>query len=109
MRRKSPGTGGTGKFYHIVLRPKYEFKTFRTQDIGAKGHLERLAGHRRSGSWDTVSWLVSKDDAHKSGSKLSITNPKVKDSLGKAISGPITHIKGDVFHAVPKKASKKKT
>lgn len=107
MRRKSPGTGGTGKFYRIVVRPKYEFKTFRMQDVGAKGHLERLAGHRPSGSWDTVSWLISKEDAKKNGSKLNITNAKVKASLGKAISGPITHIKGDIFHASPKKAVKK--
>jgi hypothetical protein len=102
-RRRAPGTGGKGKFYRIVVRPKYEFSSFRTQDVGSRGHLERLAGHRLSGSWDTVSWLVSKEDAHVSKSKLVVTNKKVKLSLEKALRGPIQHVQGDIFHAHPRK------
>ncbi|MBX4195701.1 hypothetical protein KW796_01960 [Candidatus Parcubacteria bacterium] len=102
-KRKMPGTGGRGRFYRIVVRPKYEFSNFRIQDVGSKGHLERLAGERPSGSWDTVSWLISKDDADIRSGKLVITNSKVKKSLDKAIRGPITHVKGDVFHAYPRK------
>lgn len=108
-KRKAPGTGGHGKFYRIVVRPKGEFTSFRTQDVGSKGHLERLAGHRRSGSWDTESWLVSKNDAHISGNKLIITNKKVKDAIAKGTSGPITHVKMDVFHAHPRKNVPEKT
>lgn len=102
-RRKAPGTRGKGKFYRIVVRPKAEFTSFRIQDVGSKGHLERLAGHRPSGSWDTVSWLISKEDAHVSQGKLVITNKKVKDSLAKATRGPIKHIRADIFHAYPRK------
>lgn len=103
MVRKAPGTSGKGKFFRIVVRPKQEFKSFRIQDVGSKGHLERLAGHRSSGSWDTVSWLVSKDDAHITGDKLVITNKKVKEAIEKGTSGKIVHVRADIFHAHPRK------
>lgn len=102
-RRKAPGTGGKGKFFRIVVRPKDEFTSFRVQDVGSAGHLERLAGHRPSGSWDTVSWLVSKDDAHIAGEKLVITNKKVKEAIEKGTSGAIKHVRADVFQAHPRK------
>lgn len=102
--RKKPGTTGKGRFYRIEVRPKNEFVTFRVQDVGVRGDLERLAGKRSSGSWDTVSWLVEKDTAHvDSSGKLVIINPKVKEALAKGIRGPITHIKGDIFKALPRK------
>ena len=31
--RKKPGTGGKGRFYRIVVRPKSKFSSFRNQDI----------------------------------------------------------------------------
>jgi hypothetical protein len=102
-KRKAPGTGGKGKFYRIMVRPKDEFTSFRNQDVGGKGHLERLAGHRSSGSWDTVSWLVSKDDAHIEKGKLVITNKKVREAVEKGTSGAIKHVKADIFQAHPRK------
>jgi signal transduction histidine kinase len=42
--RKKPGTTGKGHFYRIMVRPKSEFVTFRVQDVGEKGGLERVAG-----------------------------------------------------------------
>lgn len=102
--RKKPGTTGKGRFYRIEVRPKGEFVTFRNQDVGRRGDLQRLAGKRSSGSWDTVSWLVEKDTAHvDSKGKLVITNPKVRESLSKQIRGKLTHVKGDVFRALPRK------
>lgn len=62
--RQKPGSTGEGNFYRIEVRPKGQFSSFRTQDVGKKGGLERVAGHRASGSWDTAVWLVSKKDAH---------------------------------------------
>lgn len=100
-KRKAPGSTGKGKFYRIELRPKEQFTRFRVQDVGKKGGLERLAGHRPSGSWDTVSWLVSKDKASVIRGRLTITGEKEK-SLLKQIKGPITHVKGDIFHAHPR-------
>lgn len=100
--RKKPGTTGAGKFYRIMVRPKGEFKSFRVQDVGGTGGLERLAGRRTSGSWDTVSWLVEKKDAHVKNGHLIITDPKAKSVL-KNISGHIYHVKGDIFRAHPRK------
>lgn len=100
-KRKAPGSTGKGKFYRIELRPKGRFSSFRVQDVGKKGGLERLAGHRKSGSWDTVSWLISKDKADVINGRLKITGKK-EQSVLKQIKGPITHIKGDIFHAHPR-------
>jgi hypothetical protein len=72
-KRAKPGTKGTGDFFRIVVRPKEEFTSFRNQDVGDPGHLQRLAG-RRSGSWATQAWLVSKKDAHQKASS-SYRNP----------------------------------
>lgn len=102
--RKKPGTGGAGEFYRIDIRPASDFATFRTQDVGKKGGLERVAGKRKSGKWATVTWLVSKKHAHVTPSgRLVIDNAKEKASLAKAISGTITHTKGDLFSAHPAK------
>ncbi len=103
--RTKPGLGGKGKFYHIEVRPANQFKTIRTQDVGEKGHLERRAGRRASGSWDTISWLVSKADAHISDGELKIDNPRVRNALigKKQIRGKITHVKGDIFKAQPRR------
>lgn len=99
--RKKPGAGG-GKFFRIDIRPKTQFSTYRTQDVGRKGGLERIAGKRPSGSWDTITWLISKDDAHLSGNNLVIDDPKIKSFL-KQIRGDIVHKKGDVFKALPRR------
>ena len=101
-RRKAPGSTGKGKFYRILVRPKGDFTSFRVQDVGKKGGLERLAGHRASGSWDTVSWLIEKKDAKVKSGHLIVTGTKAKSVL-KNISGHIYHVKGDIFRAHPRK------
>jgi hypothetical protein len=100
-KRKAPGTGGSGHFYRIEVRPKSEFTSFRNQDVGGKGGLERLAGRRSSGSWATVSWLIEKNKAKVVNGHLEITDAKIRDSL--KIRGPIAHKKGDVFAAKDRK------
>lgn len=101
--RKKPGTTGKGDFYRIEIRPKSTFTSFRTQDVGKKAGLERIAGRRSSGSWDTATWLVSKKDARMTADKkLVITDAKAKTVLDQ-ISGKIIHVKGDVFKAHPRK------
>lgn len=102
--RKKPGTTGAGKFYRIEVRPKSNFTSFRTQDVGGKGGLERVAGRRSSGSWATAAWLVSKKNAHISAKgELIVDDKKERASLAKALRGKITHVKGDVFTAHPVK------
>jgi hypothetical protein len=96
--RKKPGTTGGGEYYHIQVRPKNEFVTFRTQDVGGPGHVERVAGKRESGSWDTQAWLVSKTDAHVEGDRLIPDTADAKELFARLGSEP-THLKGDVFKA----------
>lgn len=97
-KRSKPGTKGEGNYYRIVLRSKDEFVTFRNQDVGDPGGLQRLAGKRSSGSWSTQAWLVSKDFAHVEDEELVPDNKETKDLLESLGSKP-THQKGDVFTA----------
>lgn len=99
--RQKPGTTGKGKFFRIEVRPKSAFKTFRIQDVGRKGGLERLAGKRSSGSWDTVAWLISKEDAKIRNKELIIKEAGAKSVL-KSLRGPILRVKGDIFKAYPR-------
>ena len=97
-KRAKPGTKGEGEYFRIVVRSKDQFTTFRYQDVGEKGHILRLAGKRSSGSWDTQTWLISKDDAHVEGDTLvgdTDDSRKLIETLG---SKP-TLVKGDVFEA----------
>ena len=99
--RAKPGTVGTGRFYRVVIRPESDFVTFRNHDVGRRGGIERVAGKRPSGSWDTTAWLFSKYTAHIENGKLvpdSRAVAKVLDTLG---STPV-HVKGDVFRAKPR-------
>ena len=96
--RTKPGTTGEGEYYHIEVRPKEEFVTFRNQDVGKPGGLQRVAGKRSSGSWDTVKWLVSKDYAHKEGKKLVADNPEARKLFSELGAEP-RHVKGDIFKA----------
>ncbi|HTP00266.1 MAG TPA: hypothetical protein VMJ64_02755 [Anaerolineales bacterium] len=95
--RKGPGAGG-GNFYRVEVRPKEEFVTFRTQDVGGKGHIERVAGKRASGSWATAAWLIGKEDAHIAGQKLVADSRDAKELLKKLGSEPV-HRSGDRFDA----------
>lgn len=102
-RRQKPGSTGEGKFFRIEVRPKNDFTSFRTHDVGDPGGLERITGRRTSGSWATVAWLISKEDAHMTkDKKLVITDDKAKTVL-KSITAPIEHVKGDIFKARPRK------
>jgi hypothetical protein len=101
-RRKKPGTGGQGAYYHVAVRPKSEFKIFRTQDVGEKGHIQRVAGKRSSGSWDTVTWLIGKEDAHVERGKLVPDTEGARGVLDELGSKPI-HVKGDAFEAKPRR------
>jgi hypothetical protein len=96
--RQKPGTTGEGEFFRIMVRPKAQFVTFRTQDVGGPGHIERVAGKRASGSWDTQAWLVAKEDAHIDGGKLIPDTMEARDLFAKFRTEP-EHIKGDVFRA----------
>lgn len=96
--RKRPGSTGQGNYYHVEVRPKSDFVSFRTQDVGRKGHIQRVAGRRSTGSWATVKWLIGKGDAHVQSGRLvpdTAAARKVMQQLG---SRPV-HVLGDRFKA----------
>ena len=101
-RRAKPGSGGQGNYYHIELRDGADFETFRTQDVGDPGHLQRVGGKRATGSWATVKWLVSKEDAHVEAGKLVGDTQEVRDLIKRLRSTPV-QIRGDRFKAKPRR------
>lgn len=100
--RRSPGSGGQGEYYHVEIRPGDDFVTFRTQDVGDPGHIQRVAGKRESGSWATVKWLIGKEDAHVEGDNLVGDTRDAKDVL-KKLGSKVTHKSGDRFEAKPRR------
>lgn len=100
--RRKPGTGGKGQYYHIEVRSDGDFTTYRTQDVGSPGHVQRVAGKRASGSWATVKWLIDKGDAHVSGDTLVGDTQDAREVLSKLGSKPI-HLTGDRFQAGPRR------
>ena len=97
-KRAKPGTKGGGDFFRVVVRPKEEFTTFRYHDVGGPGHIQRLAGKRESGSWDTQAWLISKQDAHIENETLIADTNDARELL-EALGSKPTHIKADMFEA----------
>ncbi len=97
-KRAKPGSKGEGDYFRIVVRPKDDFTAFRTQDVGEKGHILRLAGIRSTGSWDTQTWLISKKDAHLDGDTLVPDTADAKKLIATLRTKP-KHLKGDVFEA----------
>jgi hypothetical protein len=101
-KRAKPGSRSGGRFFHIEVRPAREFVSYRVQDIGAPGGVERVAGQRSTGSWDTRKWLIEKTHAHIEKGQLvadSVEAEKVLASLG---SAPI-QLSGDRFKAKPRR------
>lgn len=95
---QKPGSGGQGNYYHVEVRDRGDFETFRTQDVGDAGHLQRVGGKRASGSWATVKWLISKEDAHVENGKLVGDTKDAKDLIKKLGTQPV-HLTGDRFKA----------
>jgi plasmid stabilization system protein ParE len=96
--RAKPGATGRGAFFHIEVRPRREFKTFRTHDVGNKGGIERVAGKRGSGSWSTQKWLIGKNHAHIHNGKLIADSNDAKHVLDTLGTAPV-HVSGNRFRA----------
>lgn len=96
--RAKPGSRGGGDFFHIEVRPKREFRTFRVQDVGKRGGIERVAGKRASGSWSTQKWLIGKEHAHRERSRLVADSADARKVL-RLLGAEPRHIGGDRFRA----------
>lgn len=101
-KRAKPGSTGKGQYYHITVRPKGEFTSFRVQDVGRKGGVQRVAGRRSSGSWATHKWLIAKADAKKVGRKLIGISKEAQKAL-KDLGSKAKFTVGDKFTAKPRK------
>lgn len=100
--RAKPGSRSGGRFFHIEIRPARDFVSFRVQDIGRPGGVERLAGRRASGSWDTQKWLIEKTHAHIENGRLVADSVEAEKVLASLSSVPV-HIGGDRFKAKPRR------
>ena len=100
-KRAAPGSTGEGEYYHIEVRPKDEFVSFRTHDIGKKGGIQRVGGRRSSGSWDDQKWLISKADAHVENGVIVPDTEDARAALEALGSKPV-HVSGDRFKAKPR-------
>ena len=100
--RAKPGTRGKGNYYRVVVRPKSQFSSFRLHDVGRKGHIQRLAGRRKNGSWDTQAWLIAKTDAHYSKGRLVGKTAAAKKILAKLRTKP-RKVKADISRAKPRR------
>ena len=100
--RQKPGSRGEGAYFHVVVRPKEGFATFRTQDVGTRGHIQRVAGKRTSGGWDTVKWLISKDDAHIE-SRTLVPDTKAAEKVLKTLGSEPKKVRGHIFRAKPRR------
>lgn len=97
-KRAKPGSKGEGEYFRITIRDKRQFSSFKTHDVGDKGGIQRIAGRRKSGSWDTQAWLISKDKAQPWGQSLKAKDDETKEVLDRLGSKP-RHITGDIYSA----------
>lgn len=101
-KRAKPGSRRGGRFFHIEVRPSTQFVTFRVQDVGSPSGVERVAGRRASGSWDTAKWLVEKTHAHVEDGHLVPDSAEAKKLLASLGSTPV-QVAGDRFRAKPRR------
>jgi hypothetical protein len=101
-KRAKPGSRSGGRFFHIEVRPAREFTTFRVQDVGGPRGVERLAGLRPSGSWDTQKWLIEKTHAHIENGELVADTAEARKVLA-SLGSPPVHVGGDRFKAKPRR------
>lgn len=101
-RRAKPGSRSGGQFFHVEVRPARDFVQFRMQDVGGPGGVERLAGRRANGSWDTQKWLIEKSHAHLDNGTL-VPDSLEAAKLLKTLGSPPVHVGGDRFKAKPRR------
>jgi hypothetical protein len=100
--RAKPGAGGGGRFFHIEVRPARNFVRFRVQALGGTGGIERVAGQRASGSWDTQKWLIRKDRAHVENGTLVPDAGDARELLT-SLGSAARQVTGDRFKARPRR------
>ncbi len=98
--RAAPGMRSSGDFYHVEVRPKREFRVFRTHDVGREGGIERVDGRRADGSWATQKWLIGREHAHVEDGCLVADTTAARKVLD-ALNTIPRRVRGDRFKAGP--------
>jgi hypothetical protein len=106
--RAKPGTRGGGEFFRIEVAPARRFVTFRYHDVGKKGGVERIAGQRPDGTWETAGWLISKDMAHVERGRLVSDTEDARKAFAE-IGTVLRHTIGDRFVAANRGRPRRKT
>jgi hypothetical protein len=99
--RAKPGARGGGRFFHVEVRPPRGFIRFRVQALGSGG-IERVAGQRAGGGWDTQKWLIRKDKAHVENGTLVADAADVRELLT-TLGSAARQVVGDRFKAKPRR------
>jgi hypothetical protein len=100
--RAKPEAGGGGRYFHVEVRSARNFTRFRVQALGGTGGIERVAGQRPSGSWDTQKWLISKERAYVENGVLVADTADVRRLLV-TLGSPVRQVTGDRFKAKPRR------
>ena len=105
LKHPRPGTTGEGHYYQIEILSRRNFVEFRTEEIGRKGHIQRVAGQRPNGSWETVRWLIAKSDADVEDGQLVPKTANARKVFKELGSAPV-HVKGDRFKTTARRNGK---
>jgi hypothetical protein len=87
-----------GSFFRITVRPKEQYVSFRNYNVDGSSGLIRVAGRKRSGTWDTHAWLLSKDSAHQEDDYLLAETEEARN-LFSGFSDYPTRVAGDEYEA----------
>jgi hypothetical protein len=96
-----------GDFYHVEVRPKGRFRSFRTEAVGRRAGIECISGRRPDGRWEPQKWLIGKEHAHVEDGVLVPDTADVRRALGALESAP-HRVRGDRFKSAPKTYAGKK-
>lgn len=98
-QRRKPGATGQGDYYHVEVQARSQFSAFRTQDVGEKGGLQRVAGKKPDGKWETQAWLIAKPMAHVDKTGQLVADHADAREVLEQLNGPARRLQGDRFRA----------
>lgn len=108
VKTKTASSIGSGRYFHVEVRPKTDFNAFYTKDVGRTGHSLLVLGRKKKdGKWAAHLWLINKKDAYITESgKLDSEDRRVKQILD-YVDGDLVHKEKDTFYVRSQRSLKK--